>query len=190
MYLRNGTARKLRRTTTHVGIAHQLTFSCYHRLRLLSRDRTRLWLVEALEAARKKHHFEVWAYVIMPEHVHILLYPTEPDYSMAVIRQAIKQPVARQAVAFLKEHNPGLLSKLRISRKNKPDAYRFWQPGGGYDRDITIGRTAWAAVEYIHRNPVRRELAAHETDWPWSSARWYAGEDDVPLMMDATPPVT
>ena len=39
-------------------------------------------------------------------------------------------------------------------------------------------------IDYIHNNPFRRGLVDHPTDWPWSSARFYAGEKDVPLVMD------
>jgi putative transposase len=67
------------------GHAHELTFSCYRWLALLSRDRTRTWLIEAIEEARKQMRFDLWAYVVMPEHVHILLNPREPIYDVARI---------------------------------------------------------------------------------------------------------
>ena len=57
------------------GHAHYLTFSCYRGLPLLSKDRTRVWFVEELAKARTKHHFDLWAWVIMPEHVHLLICP-------------------------------------------------------------------------------------------------------------------
>ncbi len=66
--------------------------------------------------------------------------------------------------------------------------HRFWQQGGGYDRNIAKPEVAWASVAYIHGNPVRRGLVAADVDWPWSSAGWYAGDRDVKLAMDAHPP--
>src|SRR6516225_4955404 len=65
-------ARKRCRRYNEPGRAHELTFSCYRRLPLLSRDRTREWLIEAIQAARAQERFDLWAYVVMPEHVHIL----------------------------------------------------------------------------------------------------------------------
>jgi hypothetical protein len=56
------------------GQAHELTFSCYRRLPLLSRDRTRRWIIESIEAARKQRGFAVLAFVIMPEHAHLIVY--------------------------------------------------------------------------------------------------------------------
>ena len=62
--------RKRRRRYDEPGHARELTFSCYRHFQFLSRDRTRHWFVEALETARKKWAFDLWAYVLMPEHVH------------------------------------------------------------------------------------------------------------------------
>ena len=67
------------------GHAHELTSTCFRGLRLLSRNRTREWLVEAIGRARSRHSFDVWAYVIMPEHVHLLIFPRHPDYSVSRI---------------------------------------------------------------------------------------------------------
>src|SRR5262249_48785979 len=62
--------------------------------------------------------------------------------------------------------------------------HRFWQPGGGYDRNITSAAALRAVIDYIHANPVRRGLVARAEDWEWSSARWYAGLRPVKLEMD------
>jgi putative transposase len=50
--------------------------------------------------------------------------------------------------------------------------HRFWQPGGGYDRNITSIEALHGMIDYIHANPFRRELVARAKDWEWSSARW------------------
>jgi prepilin-type processing-associated H-X9-DG protein len=62
--------------------------------------------------------------------------------------------------------------------------HRFWQPGGGYDRNITSSAVLRAVIDYLHANPVRRGLVARAEDWEWSSARWYAGLRPVKLEMD------
>ena len=188
MWRPDGTIRKKRRSSNEPGQAHEFTFSCYKNLRLLTRERVRQWFINALDQTRTRYDLELWAYVIMPEHVHILLLPRQPNYSVATILQAIKQSVSRRAIRFLREHRPDRLAMLSVRRPDGRSSYRFWQAGGGYDRNITDSATAWRVVDYIHNNPLRRDLADHPTDWAWSSARWYAGEDDVKLAMDATPP--
>jgi putative transposase len=98
--------RKQVRSYNTPGHAHELTFSCFRRLPLLSRDRTRRWFIEALEQARRKLRLFLWAYVIMPEHVHVLLCPCAADYQVRLIRTALKVPVQRKALRYVREHAP------------------------------------------------------------------------------------
>jgi len=178
--------RKTRVASNEPGHAHELTFSCFQRLPLLSKDRTRTWFVEALDRTRKRYRLELWAYVIMPEHVHLLRWPTKDPHSMSAILKSMKQPVARAAIRFLRAKNPSWLRNLEVVRAGRIE-HRFWQEGGGYDRNIFDEHVAWTCVEYIHANPVRRGLVEQPTDWPWSSARCYAGADDVVLETDGCP---
>jgi putative transposase len=188
MFRRDGTVTRLRVSYNEPGHAHELTFSCFHRLAMLSKDRTREWLVESLERARKRLQFEIWAYVIMPEHVHLLILPCRPEYDMSKILKAVKQPVGQRAMRFLRREAPDWLNRLSVRVRSGRVEHHFWQEGGGYDRNIIDADTAWASVRYLHNNPVRRGLVRHPEEWPWSSARWYAGLDGVKLDMDDTPP--
>ena len=61
---------------------------------------------------------------------------------------------------------------------------RFWQRGGGYDRNIHTENELEEKIVYIHENPVRRGLVLQATDWRWSSARWYAGVRTGQLEVD------
>ena len=88
---------KTRQAWNEPADAHYLTFSCVQRLPLLSRNRARRWVVEALAAAREKLGVTLWAYVIMPEHVHVLLCPLRSEYEMRRILATLKQPVSKAA---------------------------------------------------------------------------------------------
>ena len=72
----------------------------------------------------------------------------------------------------------------------KPDgrhSLRFWQRGGGYDRNLWSAREIRRKIDYIHANPVRHGLVARPEDRPWSSWRaWRAGTDE-PVPMTAKP---
>jgi putative transposase len=179
--------RKQIRSYNIPGDAHELTFSCFHRLPLLSKDRTQQWFVDAMRTTRERRHLHIWAYVIMPEHIHIIVHPQQPRYEVRLIRTGLKVPVQRRALRYLREHSPAFLEKLRDEQPNGDVHYRFWQRGGGYDRNITELTTLQQMIEYIHLNPVRRGLVTQATDWPWSSTRFYAGELDVPITMDPLP---
>jgi putative transposase len=105
------------------------------------------------------------------------------DAEMSRFLQALKEPVARNAIAYLKVNAPEWLSRITVC-EGKRTRHRFWQPGGGYDRNITQTGSLRGMIEYIHANPVRRGLAAEPEDWEWSSARWYAGMRHVKIELD------
>jgi REP element-mobilizing transposase RayT len=117
------------------GHAHFLTFSCYRRMPLLSKDRSRNWLIEAIIAARQKHGFELWAWVAMPEHVHLLIWPRKSEYRIPTILADIKRPVGQQAIAWLELNHPEFLEKLTVRNRNRI-YHRFWQAGPGQDRNV------------------------------------------------------
>ena len=176
--------RKTRERFNIPGHARELTFSCHGRMPLLTSDRSKQWLVDALARARVGLGFELWAYVIMPEHVHLLLLPPAHGADIASILKGIKQPVARTATNFLRRSdNRRWLERLKVCRPNGRVEHRFWQQGGGYDRNIVTAKAAQSVVEYIHNNPVRRGFVDCPTDWRWSSARWYDGCRDTKLDM-------
>jgi len=150
--------RKTRRRYNTPGDAHELTFSCYRKLPLLNSDKTKDYLIRAIHSARLKHHFHLWAYVIMPDHVHLLIWPVKEDYSISRILKTIKQSSARQATNYLRKCNPKGLEQLATNQRH--DTYRFWQDGGGYDRNISSLETLRFMVDYIHDNPVRKQLVA------------------------------
>jgi putative transposase len=171
-------------TYNEPGHAHFLTYSCYRRLPLLSRDRTRRWVIEALAAARRQLDFDVWAFVIMPEHVHLLIRPRQTAYRMAAILGALKRPVSVRAKDYLlATGHADWLRRLTV-REGKRDVFRLWQAGGGYDENLWNDRPILEVINYIHANPVRRGLVGAATDWYWSSARAYAGLLDTPLAVD------
>ena len=66
----------------------------------------------------------------------------------------------------------------------KRPAYRFWQDGGGYDRNIRDQDELTRFVEYVHNNPVRRGLVARPEEWYWSSARDWLTEQEGPVQID------
>ena len=169
------------------GHAHELTFSCFQRLPLLAKERSRSWFVSAMRCARRDLRLSIWAYVIMPEHVHVIVYPQEREYKIARIRTALKLPVTHKAIRFLERSAPAFLEKLKDVQPNGDLHYRFWQRGGGYDRNVVEPATLMQMIEYIHNNPVRRGLVAKATDWVWSSARFHAGIRPVPIEMDPLP---
>jgi len=135
---------------------HFITFSCYKRQPLLSRCNAMTLFEEALEKSRKRYGFFIAAYVIMPEHVHLLI--SEPENgNLASAIQAVKQSVTR----------------------NLKWAGHFWQERY-YDFNVYTPGKKIEKLRYIHRNPVKRGLAVRPEDWRWSSFEHYAtGQEGV-----------
>src|SRR5258708_25839500 len=106
--------RKVRRSTNSEGQAFELTFSCYHRFQFLDKDRTREWFIEALEDARRELAFDLWAYVIMPEHAHLLVYPRGEEAIVGKIRGKVKEPLAPRAINYLEEHAPKWVPRITV----------------------------------------------------------------------------
>jgi len=177
--------RKTCRRYNDPGHAHALTFSCFQRQPFFMPDRVRHWLMEGVELARERHQLDLWAFVIMPEHVHLLIYPRGDDYDISRILSTIKPPVSRRAIDFVEREAPGFLSRMTDLQPNGKTAHRFWQRGGGYDRHLWSPRHIWETIAYVHANPVRRGLCNLDTDWPWSSARAYAESCPTPMPIDS-----
>jgi REP-associated tyrosine transposase len=171
------------------GQAHYLTFSCFKTQPFLSKDRSRFWVIDALKNARTKHGYELWAWVIMPEHVHLLVLPRN-DVTISKILNSIKLSVGKTASIWVQNHAPDFLSKMTDIQPSGKSALRFWQRGGGYDRNICSVDEVYEKIHYIHKNPVRRGLVNHPEDWIWSSYRAYEKgiEEPISIDKDSLPP--
>ena len=155
-----------RRRLEIVGQARFLTFSCFQRLALLGHARIRDMFVEQLMRARDKGAFELHAWVVMPEHVHLLITPALPEWTVARVLRDVKGPFSARVIARWREIDAPILKKITTDSGR----VHFWQRGGGYDRNIYTRDEFVEKVEYICSNPVRRGLVRYQEDWRWSSA--------------------
>jgi putative transposase len=165
------------------GDVHFITFSCHRRAPLLESAQARDTFVITLEKVRRWYGFYVTGFVVMPEHVHLLL--SEPERSnLAVALQMLKQVVSQTLSdhgepAHTSRHTkPGAPSFSRSVREGGASKHHdpFWQPRY-YDFNIYRQQKLMEKLDYMHLNPVRRGLVAVPEDWTWSSARHYATGD-------------
>lgn len=162
--------RKTIRHFNDLGHAHALTFSCYRKQKLLASDNLCLEFTLHLLSVRKKLDYHLWAYVLMPNHVHLLVKPMSGEYSIAQFLQMLKGPFGYRAKRNL--HEQGV------------SVPRFWQAGPGFDENVADNKRALELMTYFHNNPVRRGLVSDPVAWRWSSAQFWAGREDVDLAMD------
>lgn len=163
--------KKIRRISYNdPGHVHFLTFSCFRRSQAFVEDLACELFAVFLNKSRERQNFDLWAYVFMPDHIHLLIRPRRDEYSMSRILKSIKGPFARRYVEEWKWYNLGRLRLLRIDSSSEPK-YRVWQKGGRYDRNLFGPESIKRAIDYIEYNPVRRGFITAVLDWKWSSAR-------------------
>ena len=176
-----------RRNHNVPGHAHELTFSCYRGYRFLQKERICRWLAESIDEARANWHFHLWAYVFMPEHVHLIVHPEGAEYDIADIKKAIKSPVGSKAIRYMLIESPDWIPRITRKRGKKTERL-FWQSGGGFDRNIVEPKTLTKMIDYIHMNPVRKGFVEKPQEWKWSSAAWYSKVGESPVVLDPIPP--
>ena len=151
------------------GDLHFVTFSCYRRRALLGTRRARDRFVKILDEVRTRRGFRLIGYVVMPEHVHLLL--SEPKKgNPSKFLQVLKQRVS----AALRKRGKSAPGQLALGFFNKePEEKHFWQRRF-YDFNVWSEKKLKEKLEYMHANPVMRKLVEHPKDWPWSSFSYYA----------------
>jgi putative transposase len=148
------------------GHLHFITFSSYRRQPTLTPVR-RDQVLEQLEMLRQERHFQVVGYVVMPEHLHVLI--GEPKIGdPSTVAQVWKQ---RCSAMFNSEDGT--------------KGGQFWQPRF-YDFNVFTQRKRVEKLRYMHNNPVVRGLVDHVKDWKWSSYAFYTNRTKGPVLIDPT----
>jgi putative transposase len=152
-----------------------ITCSCYRRLPLFGNGRIKDAFVDQFSQVFAQSRGELFAWVIMPEHFHLLIRPRRPDETITRLLAALKRPFSRRVLNRWRKLDARILQRIVDSHGRE----HFWQRGGGYDRNIFSEEELLEKITYIHNNPVRRGLVDRPTDWRWSSAAWYEGKRDL-----------
>lgn len=142
---------------------HFITCSCYRRLPLLASARARNTLVKILGEVRDRYGFKLAGYVIMPEHLHLLI-SEPPTATPSTVMQVLKQRVSRRLRRKPRNgSNPG---QLRLPFRHAHDFLpQFWQPRF-YDFNVWSQTKFVEKLHYMHINPLKRRLVTHPRDWP------------------------
>ena len=149
------------------GYFHFITTSCYQRRPLLDSAANRTLFLDVLEQVRRRYRFVVVGYVVMPEHVHLLI--SEPERgNPSIVMQALKQGFARHLLRQLRAKS------TNDALRNLPfDEGHIWQRRF-YDFVVWTDRKPIEKLRYMHRNPVAPGLVLEPDQWAWSSFRHYA----------------
>ncbi|MGE5114160.1 MAG: REP-associated tyrosine transposase [Acidobacteriaceae bacterium] len=154
------------RRNQRTGETHCVTFSCYHRLPLLGSTLLCEIFLQCLERTRRSYQFRVYGYVVMPEHIHLLI--SEPETELlATAIQALK-----------------IASAARARHYREVQETPLWQKRY-FDHNVRSHASFETLLRYIHRNPVKRRLVIRPEDWKWSSFRHYSIAETGPVEIES-----
>jgi putative transposase len=153
---------------------HFITCTCYRRLPLLGSVRAKNAFVKILGEVRERCGFLLVGYVVMPNHIHVLI--SEPvKGTPSTVMQVLKQRVSR---SLRGKKRRSASAQLRLPFGEIKGALRqFWQRRF-HDFNVWSHKKRIEKLQYMHMNPVTRKLVRNPKDWPWSSYSHYAkGEE-------------
>ena len=140
------------------GDLHFITISCYHHPHILKSPNACNILQQIIEETRQKYELRIHGYVLMSNHIHLLL--AEPENTnLATAIQVIKQ---------------------RFSRTRTEEF--VWEPRY-HDFNVFTESKRIEKLRYMHRNPIKAGLVDQPEDWPWSSINAYAKGDPHPVQI-------
>lgn len=177
-----------------------VTFSTYRRHQLLKQEAVAELFIAHLDKIRRKYSLKLWGYVIMPDHVHLVVLPNglgdlatcgadlggpsacRGVLSLGRIIGELKSITARAILSHLRKQRR--FDSGRLTRNNDDTkTVSFWQRRC-YDHNCRTHEIVVEKINYCHNNPVVRGLVNDPGKWRWSSFGWYAGERSVPMSVD------
>jgi len=163
---------------------HFLTFSCYRRQPFFNNETYADLLLQILERVRRRYRLVVLGYVVMPEHVHLLV--SEPQRStLSTAIQALKLGFVRSLACAAPPIYRKRGEKWGTPIGTSVAPRHFWQ-ARFYDFNVWTEKKRIEKLRYIHRNPVTRGLVDSPEKWKWGSFRWYLQGEIGPVKINDT----
>jgi len=163
--------------------SHFLTFSCYHRRPYFASPEVYDVFLQCLEETRRNFRLRVYGYVVMPEHVHLLV--SEPDQdTLADAMRGLKLSFSKRLHSRLPDVSVPQVPRALGASSPGPPPTPFWQKRY-HDRNVRDAREFIIKLRYLHRNPVKRGLVREPGDWRWSSFRHYALRENGVVLIES-----
>lgn len=170
------------RIVNGVGL-YYVTFSVIEWLPIFLDENTCKIITDSLNFCIENKALRVNAYVIMPTHLHAILFDVEFDYvRLKHTLDDMRKFTGRQLLDYSAKHLPRCFAKEFHEHAGKDRERRFWQPT---QHPVGIVSDAFwqQKLNYLHDNPCRKGLVCRQEDWRFSSARYWImrEENDVQL---------
>ena len=163
--------------------AYYITMTVVGWLDVFTRKNHRDVLIESLKYCQKEKGLIIYAYVIMSNHIHMIVQTSEPHQIKDTIRDFKK--FTSKKILFQIQNEPESRREWMLKifedeaeQSKKHKTYKFWQVGN-HAIEVFTEKFIWDKINYIHENPVRAGLVKQQWDWVYSSASNYQDEESV-----------
>ena len=168
------------------GVLHFVTVVTRKRIPLFRSAQLCREFFLTLAEVRARFPFELFAYVLLPDHLHLLLRPTDGDISALI--QKIKSLAAKRVLETLRKqgNRTGLTRLIKDRPGRRAHTYQVFQDSF---RDLQLW-SPWMVkqkVDYIHKNPIEERLVDGVAVYPWSSWRAIYQRENEPISVDPLP---
>ena len=169
--------------TTETDKAYFVTFTIVEWLTVLANVQGKEIIIDSLKHYQQSRGLTIYAYCLMPNHVHLIAQSNGKEYLSAVLRDLKKQTAKTITKKLESSDNNESQKALEIfasegRRLKRISKYKVWQDG---NRPILLysNKFIQQKIDYIHSNPVKAGLVVNPEDYLYSSARNYAGLTSV-----------
>ena len=170
------------RTIEHPGAAYFVTSSVIDFVKVFDQNVYTRIILKNLDFYRNRHNFKLYAFVIMPEHLHLIIHPPQESSIKDVMRN-FKSYTSKELTSQLTDDGRfGVLNRLSKFASRRIQ-HPFWAEGNR-PLGIYTEKTLRSKIDYIHANPLRRGLVKNLGDYPYSSFRNYYLNDESLIKID------
>ncbi|MGB5105459.1 MAG: transposase [Candidatus Zixiibacteriota bacterium] len=165
----------------HDGRARFVTFCTHKKVPILTNDVFRQIVLDEIVRFCQESQARLLSYVIMPEHVHLVIVPRKLMKLGPEIGE-LKRRIAVQIVEKLRASHSDLIRNLEVVRDGQK-RIALWLRRC-FDHNCRTENQVWRKVNYCHMNPVKRKLVGSPENWKWSSYKYYLEIPDTLLEID------
>ena len=151
-----------------------MTCTILHWIPIFTRKESVAIVLDCLEFLKEKENLKVYAYVILENHLHLVVQSDDLSKSM----ESFKKFTAKKILELLKKENiKSILEQLAFYKKahHRDKNYQVWEEGYK-PKLLQSDEMIISKIRYIHENPVKRGYVDDAKHWRYSSARDYEGE--------------
>ena len=150
---------------------------------VFTRKNHKLAIIDSLKYCQENKGLNIFAWCLMPSHLHLLA-NTEAGFELSDVIRDFKKFTSKKIIKQIEEEPESrrewMLKRFEYSGKYNPKIknYKFWQDGN-HAIEIFSPSVTWQKINYIHNNPVEEYFVSNAEDYLFSSARDYQGMEGL-----------